>query len=394
MVNAQDDTDRRLREALRKPPTADNLNAVGDLYLKKGEHGTANHYFHKAVSLLNFAQKDKIIAIYKKIITHSPEDVKAYEGLLKILLRIGFVVDELKYLTTLARIYEEQGDMDKAYHAYRRLSELNPQSMHARDFLSKWSAKPAVNERWSREEPEDIPKSSEQSEEQVSQDASATVRDQADRGLFSVTLDEAETPVIRRKPAPKASPAVPRQKLIIGAVAVAVLVFLLAGGIFLFKYIRGQDASDREPGIAKKSFSGSIQEVQAGDYHVSVMKASGDFLKENDAEQHLTRDDMNGNVFYAVTVQPQKSCLPGAFVDAPDRMVSLLDRGGSQVEPGNLRGVDKLSRVIYRSNICNRDFGAVFLRFFVYHKKDFELSELIVDGLETAAPVRIPWDRR
>ena len=118
--------DRQIAQAKRKPLTAENLNYLGDLCLKKGDRQMAVAYFYEALDKLHFAQKEKKMAICKKIITISPNSEKAYEGIIEILSKMGLVIEEKKYLHMLARICEEKGDREKADELYLKIKELDP----------------------------------------------------------------------------------------------------------------------------------------------------------------------------------------------------------------------------------------------------------------------------
>ncbi|MDP2158656.1 MAG: hypothetical protein Q8K68_13225, partial [Nitrospirota bacterium] len=78
------DIDRRIDLAKKKPLTVENLNYIGDLYLKNDDKQRAVTYFFEACDKLHFAQKDKKIAMYKKILKISPVSEKAYIGIIEI----------------------------------------------------------------------------------------------------------------------------------------------------------------------------------------------------------------------------------------------------------------------------------------------------------------------
>jgi len=60
--------DRQIEQAKRKPMTAENLNQLGDLFMKKDDKQLAVAYFYEALDKLHFAQKEKKMALCKKII--------------------------------------------------------------------------------------------------------------------------------------------------------------------------------------------------------------------------------------------------------------------------------------------------------------------------------------
>lgn len=397
-----DDIEIRLKEALKKTPTADNLNAIGDLYLKKGDQEMANHYFHNAVSLLNFVQKDKIVAIYKKIISHSPDDIKAYEGLLKILLRTGLVVDELKYLTILARLYEEKGDVEKAYFSYRRLSELSPDNVQAKEFLKKWNQPISNGTARARERTGEsespaalvVPREkdsghSEPAEEETT--AAVTIKGRAHIGLFSASLEESIPAQPKPQPLSR-QPAAERRYLLPAIAALGSLILFIAAGTFMYKKLSGPAVSDDRQVASHKVTLEAVKEVTIDNYHITVARVSEDSMGESGLGKIVAERDLRNNFFYAVTVQPSKGCLPSDFVSSPHNFVVLTGKEiGKTTFEGNGK-MDQLNRVIYRTNICGGDSAAVFIRFFVYHSTNVHVTGMELNGLGQNSPMRIAWE--
>src|SRR3990172_9735044 len=96
---------QQIEIAQKQPLTPENLNYIGDLYLKKGDKQTAISYFYEIAEKLHISQKDRKLAIYKKILNISTSESKAYEKIINIFARMGLIADEKKYLLKLANLY-------------------------------------------------------------------------------------------------------------------------------------------------------------------------------------------------------------------------------------------------------------------------------------------------
>ncbi len=106
----------------------------------------------------------------------------------------------------------------------------------------------------------------------------------------------------------------------------------------------------------------------------------------------LDQKNIKNNQFYSLSVKHLNGCLPDEFISSPVSYVSLMGKDRIHKEIKEIEGLSSLNRIIYRTNICDKEFGAVFIRFFVYHNKDLNPSSLSVKGLEKGYPVIIKWE--
>ena len=111
--------------AKKQPLTPENLNYIGDLYLKTGDKQTAIFHFYEAAEKLHISQRDKKLAIYKKILNVSTSESMAYEKIINIFSRMGLVADERKYLMSLASLYQNRGEYNKLDAISRRIKEID-----------------------------------------------------------------------------------------------------------------------------------------------------------------------------------------------------------------------------------------------------------------------------
>ncbi len=129
---------KKIDEATERPVTAENLNYIGDLYLKIENKHKAISCFYGAISKMHSGQKEKKIAIYKKIIRLSSTDIRAYEGIINVYSEIGLAVEEIEYLMILANLYQNEGNYHKVNSALKRVKTLNPDFIIPDNFLNEW----------------------------------------------------------------------------------------------------------------------------------------------------------------------------------------------------------------------------------------------------------------
>ncbi len=134
--------DKELIKRLNKKQlTSDDCKILGDLYLKKGGKKKAIEYFYKAAEKLSHDQINKAIALYKKILNISSNEINACEGIIGILVREGLVAEQIKYLLLQAKMCQSKGDFSKATTIYRKIQEIDPTNREADLFFSRGKAR-------------------------------------------------------------------------------------------------------------------------------------------------------------------------------------------------------------------------------------------------------------
>ncbi len=385
------DVDKQIEQARRKPSTAENLNYIGDLYLKKGDTQRAMLFFYEAADKLHFAQKDKKIAIYKKIINIAPSAEKAYLEIIELLSQLGLAMEEKKYLHLLGTMYEQNGEFDKAEQLMKKVSERDPHVSMPGSFFHE----PLQSEEGSREtaEAEEIPPLEEKGiadELSVQMDEQTPPLEEHDEEppkLIEASIEEfvqeERLPPVARKRIPP-DKAISKMPFPLINLLVAAAVLVLAIAVILF-FITGRSRQKAIPEL-----SSTVSSAQ-GDFLVSLKKI--DDLKELEGIIHA--GEMQQRAFAEVSIKAVKGCLPDAFASSPHTMISLLDAQGSTVAARVPEGLRFPVRVIYRTGVCTRERGVVYVRFVLPMEKDRRYSGLSIRGLQPeGAPVVLKWGKK
>lgn len=390
--------------------SSEKLNSMGDLYLKKGDRGTAIAYFYRAASKLPFAQKERAIAIYKKILKISPSENRAYEEIINIFARVGLIGEEIRYLLSLAHLYHEKGEYNKINSIYRRIRQIDPQNVIAEKYFQKGKqfieeieiSEPGIAKEQGKVESEDIEHLTatgnlEQEEAETVRDEGAVhredkeavskIEDRADKGLFTVTLEESDH---GKKPfyAQEQQIYIPirtksyKKVFIYTGISLLLIVGLLAvfaiNGKLKYRY--------------EKAPVDNKIEIKTGNYEINVAMISKEMVDESGMPEVLNQADILENQFYHVSVKAIKGCLPGDFVLSPSKMISLMKSGGLLEDIKEIKGLNNLSKTIYRSNIAGcGDFSPVFSRFIISHDKELKYAGISIKGLEKGQPVTVKW---
>lgn len=404
-----DNSEKKIEEVKNRPPTAENLNYLGDLYFKSGNKHKAISCFYEAIDKLHYGQKEKQIAIYKKIIRNFPKDVEAYEGISVLYKRMGLASEEIEYLTILAHIYQNQGNYNRALSAAKRINDLDPENSFAQKLLK--ADEDIFIEKKIRDTTEqgEIKTSEPQGQiidNTVSEDTEAveapdkkepaeedteliySVKDRSDKGLFTVTLEEV---VEEKKPEFIFEP--PKSNLRIYIFSGVLLIFILAVVVFLFRGKPTDTVADKkeESELQEKLWLHNNIRLTTDKFELNLTKISDRMIADSGLSGAISQNDILKTQFYSLSVKTLNGCLPDEFISSPHGMISLIDSKGSLHALENLAGINNLNSFIYRANTCNKDFGAVFARIFVYHKKDSSYNGISVKGLEGDFPVTVKW---
>jgi hypothetical protein len=391
------DIDRQIENAKKKPLTPENLNHIGDLYVKRGNRQKAVAYFYEAIDRLHFAQKEKKIAIYKKIIKIAPSSEKAYVGIIEILSKMGLVMEEKKYLHLLGRLYEDKGEREKADALLQKVKELDPHAsisgsyFHTTelDELSEQGrpAEPAAasaDEWGSEEKDEESGGQTCERREDEKGEAAPEVGEESREKLIEASLEEIieEKPVRGRAfgektPARTGRPAFPLKYLLVAVMAVVVVISAI---LFLV------------PAISKRTSVGSPQlpvTAVQGDIEVTVT-----MLSSPDELSGIPRKEISSGVFAALSIKAIKGCIPDAFASSPYTMISFLDVNGTPMEIKATEELQKATRKIYKANVCEDEHGAVFMRIVLPIEKDQRYSGLSIEGVDKNGPILLRWSSR
>ena len=110
----------------KKQLSADELKQLGDLYLEKGDTQKAIEYFYRAAGELSVNHLNKALAVYKKILSINPAEIKACERIVSALSGLGLAAEQTKYLMIMAQFYESKNDIKEIIATYRRILDVDP----------------------------------------------------------------------------------------------------------------------------------------------------------------------------------------------------------------------------------------------------------------------------
>jgi tetratricopeptide (TPR) repeat protein len=324
----------------------------------------------------------------------------AYEGIVNILSRMGIIADQIRYSYTLAELYFNKGDYEKAKVLYERILELEPNNkvaegflLRIKDILKEGSERLTVSDYKGDEVGAmihtDAPR--EGGVEEAGKDEELTaLKGRSDIGFFTATIeetfDEEETvdvPAFEKQ----------RRKTYMYSAGVAALIIIAVGVSVILMRGKQQLSIEDKPAVSieDKWINNNI-ELRTNNYDINITKIKGDLITESGLSGTLKPVVIDENQFYLVSFKPIKGCLPAKFVAKPYDMISLIDRNGLSKEIRKMDELNGLNRVLYRSNLCRRDFAAVFMKLFVYHNKNINAAALSINGLEGSYPVIVRWE--
>jgi predicted nucleic acid-binding Zn-ribbon protein len=117
------------------PEDAGLRNTLGDLFFKKGDLVSASLNYHDAIGLfLKQNQKDKAIALTKKVISHDLIDSESVRSLLEDFLKKGFKRESIALYSLLAK-QKQYADRTFARILYDRILQLDPNNRDALAFM-------------------------------------------------------------------------------------------------------------------------------------------------------------------------------------------------------------------------------------------------------------------
>ncbi len=119
-------------------PDGTTYNAIGDLYFKKGDKTNAVDSFHKAA---NFFRHEgfslKALALYKKILNINPTESEALFSLGELNEEKGLITDAIKYYLATADSLSKNGKKEKLLAIYDKILALSPANIHLRNKVAE-----------------------------------------------------------------------------------------------------------------------------------------------------------------------------------------------------------------------------------------------------------------
>lgn len=360
-MTGANDIDIKIEELKNKQPTLENLNLLSDFYLKKGDKKKAIEYLYKAVAKISFAQKDKAIAIYKKILNISPLEINAHEGLIDLFSRAGLVEEEIKHLQLLALLYQNRGDFKEATPIFRRIYQLDPKNRAAELFFSRGKV-----DTEGIKPPE---KNAEVSDRILMEDVT-TIREEKS------TISKRKTLII----------------FVASAIALATVV-----GLSL--YFLGKVTENKGPvsskGVASIStdrlWVKNTKTIRSDTFEIEVTRLTDELLYKMPIVSSLSQEELSENSFYFLRIKAIEGCIPEDFIRNTSRYISLTNAKDRLIKPKELTGLNSARKVIYKSNICQKESGIIFTHFYIVYTKRLSPAGLSIDGLEDY-PLTVKWN--
>jgi len=137
---------------IKESPGANTYNALGDLYLKKGDKKNAKESFHKAA---NFFRHDgfylKALGLYKKILNIDPNDAGAIYALGEINEERGLKTDAVKYYLAAADSFLKAHKKEELLEVYGKIIALSPSNIQLRTKVAELYAKEGLRSEAAKE---------------------------------------------------------------------------------------------------------------------------------------------------------------------------------------------------------------------------------------------------
>ena len=408
--------DEKIKKTLGKGRSAENLHLLGDLHLKKGDKPTAIYYFFEAAEA---AQKDKAIAIYKKILRFSPNEMRAVQSLITIYSKTGLMAEEIKYLLLLAEYHRSRGEGEEEIKVFRKVRALDPEHeavVHyfGRGKMGDEEMNPAEEEQargtWlPGPDSEASGVVSERGNEHVTTESAPVsepvrhesvvrgdVRNPPEDGEPGIMMADSEPPQDEPGEFGRAkmeeNNSVPQEdggKGIVSLLkrtpflltATAAILIIVAGVVFLSH--RGGSRKSGDAGgqaTTKNARTADTITVEGNTLRAEVHRLTGDLLREAPELSVLPPAELKANGFLLVTLRAERGCIPGDLVNFTQGKISIIGKEGSLFAPAEVGGLQSLNRVIYKQGVCGTGSGAVYAQLHFAYRNAIEVRGLLIGG--------------
>lgn len=119
-------------------PDGNTFNAIGDLYVKKGDKNGAITEYHKAADkYLNEGFSLKALAIHKKVLNINPKDPGALIALGKLNEEKNIVTDAIKYYLAAADVLAKDNKKEQLIEVFDKIVSLAPTNLKLRVKISE-----------------------------------------------------------------------------------------------------------------------------------------------------------------------------------------------------------------------------------------------------------------
>lgn len=123
---------------IKEYPDGNTYNALGDLYLKKGDKKNALNSFREAAK---FFKKEgfshKALGLYKKILNINPGDADSLISLAEISEEKGLKTDAIKYYFAAADTVSKEGLKERVFDIYNKILNISPSNIPFRNKVAE-----------------------------------------------------------------------------------------------------------------------------------------------------------------------------------------------------------------------------------------------------------------
>ncbi len=115
---------------IKECPDGNTYNALGDLYLKKGDKKNSAEAFHKAATFfMNEGFSLKALGLFKKILNINPSDPDALFAIGQINEERGLKIDAIKYYLSAVDSLTKEGKKEKLFEIYEKIITISPSNV-------------------------------------------------------------------------------------------------------------------------------------------------------------------------------------------------------------------------------------------------------------------------
>ncbi len=141
-----------MEKLVSSSPDGNMLNTLGDLYLKKAIKQKAAESYHKAA---NFFRHEgfslKAMALYKKVLNINPSEPDALYSIGELNEEKGLITDAIRYYLATAESFVKSGQKEKILDVYEKVLSLSPTNVPLRNKVAEIFLKEGLSSDASRE---------------------------------------------------------------------------------------------------------------------------------------------------------------------------------------------------------------------------------------------------
>lgn len=123
---------------IKEYPDGNSYNALGDLYLKKGDRKNALNAFREAAKIFKKEGfSHKAFGLYKKILNINPADAASLISLGEISEERGLKTDAIKYYFAAADSLSKEGLKERLFDIYNKILNISPSNIPFRTKIAE-----------------------------------------------------------------------------------------------------------------------------------------------------------------------------------------------------------------------------------------------------------------